>query len=132
MLVLPSRTETYGMVVTEALAHGLPVIATAVGGVPEALGRADDGNSPGLLVPPDDVAAFAAALRRWLDDPLRRRRLRRAAARRRLTLSSWSRTADRVSDRARGGGLVSAGTWRLLRLLDRPGDPGRARAAAGL
>ena len=38
VLVLASRAETYGMVVTEALARGLPVIATAVGGVPEALG----------------------------------------------------------------------------------------------
>ena len=39
VLVLPSRLEAYGMVVTEALAVGLPVIAAAVGGVPEALGR---------------------------------------------------------------------------------------------
>ncbi len=38
LLVLPSRAETYGMVVTEALARGIPVLATAVDGVPEALG----------------------------------------------------------------------------------------------
>ena len=43
VLVLPSRLEAYGMVVTEALAVGLPVIAAAVGGVPEALGRTADG-----------------------------------------------------------------------------------------
>ena len=56
------------MVVTEALARGLPVVATDVGGLPEALGPAADGRLPGLLVPPDDPAALAAALRRWLAD----------------------------------------------------------------
>ena len=47
----PRAPRRYGMVVTEALAHGLPVVATAVGGVPEALGQGDDGSRPGLLVP---------------------------------------------------------------------------------
>src|SRR5215472_9729624 len=42
LLVAPSRSETYGMTVTEALAHGLPVIAAAVGGLPEALGSTAD------------------------------------------------------------------------------------------
>jgi len=51
LLVLPSRAETYGMVVTEALARGIPVLATDVGGVREALGHAPDGSRPGLLVP---------------------------------------------------------------------------------
>ncbi len=68
VLVLASRAETYGMVVTEALARGLPVIATAVGGLPEALGRTSDGRRPGLLVSPGDPDAFAAALRSWLTD----------------------------------------------------------------
>ena len=44
LLVLPSRAETYGMVVTEALARGLPVVAADVGGVSEALGRGADGS----------------------------------------------------------------------------------------
>jgi glycosyltransferase involved in cell wall biosynthesis len=52
VLVLASSSETYGMVVTDALARGRPVIATAVGGLPEALGQASDGRRPGLLVPP--------------------------------------------------------------------------------
>ena len=52
LLVAPSRSETYGMTVTEALAHGLPVIATAVGGLPEALGSTADGTRPGQLIPP--------------------------------------------------------------------------------
>jgi glycosyltransferase involved in cell wall biosynthesis len=97
VLVLASRAETYGMVVTEALARGLPVIATAVGGLPEALGAASDGDRPGLLVPADDAAAFATALRRWLGDADLRLRLRRAAQDRRRTLPEWSATADRLS-----------------------------------
>ncbi|WP_308159330.1 glycosyltransferase family 4 protein [Micromonospora sp. C81] len=89
LLVLPSRGETYGMVVTEALARGLPVLATEVGGLPEALGHAPGGDRPGLLVAPDDPAALANALTRWLtDDPLRAR-LRRAALARRDTLTDW-------------------------------------------
>ena len=75
LLVLASRAETYGMVVTEALARGVPVLATDVGGVPEALGAG------GLLVPPGDPAALGVALRAWLDDAELRERLRRAAPR---------------------------------------------------
>ncbi len=60
VLVLASRAETYGMVVTEALARGLPVIAGEVGGVPEALGHAADGSRPGLLVPPGDPQSSRA------------------------------------------------------------------------
>jgi glycosyltransferase involved in cell wall biosynthesis len=97
VLALTSRGETFGMVVTEALARGLPVVAAAVGGVPHALGRAPDGTRPGLLVPPDDPAATAAALRTWLGDPVLRDRLRRAAAARRTTLTGWDRTAREVA-----------------------------------
>lgn len=96
-LVLASRAETYGMVVTEALARGLPVIAADVGGVPEALGATADGPPPGLLVPPGDVTALADALRLWLSDADRRGALRDAALRRRAGLRGWSETADRVS-----------------------------------
>ncbi|MGQ5261237.1 glycosyltransferase family 4 protein [Micromonospora sp. ZYX-F-536] len=89
LLVLPSRGETYGMVVTEALARGLPVLGTEVGGLPEALGHAPGGDRPGLLVPPDDPAALAGALARWLGDDTLRTRLRRAALARRETLTDW-------------------------------------------
>ncbi|GAB3933800.1 hypothetical protein GCM10027614_05590 [Micromonospora vulcania] len=89
LLVLPSRGETYGMVVTEALARGLPVLGTDVGGLPEALGHAPDGARPGLLVPVDDPAALAGALTRWLRDADLRARLRLAAHARRDALTGW-------------------------------------------
>ncbi len=94
LLVLASRAETYGMVVTEALARGVPVLATDVGGVTEALGHAAGGARPGMLVPPGDPASFATALRAWLGDPDLRARWRRAARERRDSLSGWSRTAS--------------------------------------
>jgi glycosyltransferase involved in cell wall biosynthesis len=97
VLVLPSRTETYGMVVAEALARGLPVVAADVGGVPEALGRGADGTLPGVLVPPGDPAALRDALRIWLEDGGLRRRLRRAARERRASLSDWATTTSAVA-----------------------------------
>ncbi len=97
-LVLASRAETYGMVVTEALARGLPVIATAVGGLPDALGRTAGGRRPGLLVPSGDRRALTAALRAWLGDAGLRQRLRQAAAERRLTVPGWPATTRRVAD----------------------------------
>lgn len=97
LLVLASHAETYGMVVVEALARGIPVVATAVGGLPEALGSATGRQQPGLLVPPGDAGAFAAALRDWLGDAALRDQLRHAARDRRSTLTGWSTTACRVS-----------------------------------
>jgi glycosyltransferase involved in cell wall biosynthesis len=97
LMVLASRAETYGMVVTEALARGLPVVAAEVGGLPEALGHGTDGIRPGLLVPPDDPAALGAALRAWLGDAELRERLRRAACQRRQSLSGWSTTTSVVA-----------------------------------
>ena len=106
LLVLASHAETYGMVVTEALARGLPVLATDVGGVTEALGCGKDGTRPGLLVPPGDPAALGAALRAWLGDAELRGRLRRAARERRASLRPWAAT---VSDVAGALGGVAAG-----------------------
>ncbi|HZR96757.1 MAG TPA: glycosyltransferase family 4 protein [Gaiellaceae bacterium] len=97
VLVLPTRAETYGMVVTEALARGLPVVAADVGGVSEALGHGADGERPGVLVPPDDPAALSSALRAWLEDDALRRRLRRAARERRESLPAWSETTAAVA-----------------------------------
>ncbi|MEA2227182.1 MAG: hypothetical protein QOF04_812 [Solirubrobacteraceae bacterium] len=94
LLVLASHAETYGMVVTEALARGLPVLAADVGGVTEALGHGEDGTRPGLLVPPGDPAALGAALRAWLGDAELRGRLRRAARERRASLRGWPATTS--------------------------------------
>ena len=94
LLVLASRVETYGMVVTEALVRGLPVVAAEVGGVAETLGHGTGGVRPGLLVPRDDPAALAAALTAWLGDSEVRLSWRRAARERRASLSGWSTTTS--------------------------------------
>jgi glycosyltransferase involved in cell wall biosynthesis len=96
LLVSASRAESYAMVVTEALARGLPVLAADVGGVSEALGRAG-GERPGVLVAADDPIALAKELRRWLDDGPHRSRLRQTAAARRRALGRWDRTSALVS-----------------------------------
>lgn len=85
LFVLASRNETYGMVVTEALAHGLPVIASAV---PDALG---DG---GLLIPAGDENALVAALMRWFEDQDFRAELRSKALSRRASLSTWDESTE--------------------------------------
>ena len=94
LLVSASRGETYGMVATEALARGIPVLAVRVGGLPVALGHAPDGSLPGLLVEPDELTG---AVRRWLTDASLRDRLRRSARDRRETLTGWDVTARIVS-----------------------------------
>jgi glycosyltransferase involved in cell wall biosynthesis len=73
--VLPSAWENFPHTVVEALAVGCPVIATAVGGVPEVV---RDGEN-GLLVTPNDAAALSAAIARYFSDAELRERLRAAA-----------------------------------------------------
>jgi glycosyltransferase involved in cell wall biosynthesis len=106
LLVTPSRFDTYGMVVAEALAHGRPVVATEVGGLPEALGFAPDRTRPGELVPPDDVPALASALNRWLGDELYRDRLSSAAVQRRATLAGWDQTVRDLAAAMDADGVV--------------------------
>jgi glycosyltransferase involved in cell wall biosynthesis len=88
LLVLPSRGETYGMVLTEALARGIPVLATAVDAVPDTVGAS------GLLVPPQDAGALRDALRNWLTDPELRATSRAAARLRRDRLTGWDESAS--------------------------------------
>jgi glycosyltransferase involved in cell wall biosynthesis len=84
LFVLPAWYEGYGMAVTEAVAHGLPVLATAVGAAPRVLGTI-----AGLLVPPGDGAALEAALTQLLGDAALRARLAAGAAVRAQSLPRW-------------------------------------------
>jgi glycosyltransferase involved in cell wall biosynthesis len=98
VLVHPAREEGYGMVVTEALARGLPVITTTAGGLAESLGAAPDGATPGLLVAPDDADALARAICAWLTDDGLRRDLRLAARNRRTVLPGWATTIAGIAN----------------------------------
>lgn len=70
IFVLSSRFEGYGMALAEAIAHGLPVVSTRVGAIPDTVPA-----GAGLLVDPNDVPALAVALRRLIGDPCERHRL---------------------------------------------------------
>ncbi len=85
LFVLPSHYEGYGMVISEALAHGLPVITTTGGALAHTLPR-----EAGIAVPPGDAQALSEALERWFDDPELRQRLRQGAQRARDELADWS------------------------------------------
>ncbi|WP_295313804.1 glycosyltransferase family 4 protein [Roseobacter sp.] len=88
VFTLATRYEGYGMVLSEAMMYGLPVVSCATGAVPDTVGDA------GILVPPDDAEAFATALRHILTDPHEKRRLADLSARRSATLPRWRDTAE--------------------------------------
>lgn len=89
-LVLPSEWEAFGLVLLEAMAAGTPVVATAVGGVPDVL----DGGAAGRLVPYGDVKALSEALRETIADPVAVGQ-RTAAASTRVRSFDWSETTAR-------------------------------------
>jgi glycosyltransferase involved in cell wall biosynthesis len=93
VFVLATLQETYGMAVAEALAHGLPVVATRTGAIPDLVG--DDA---GLLVPPGNTEALADALARVLGDARLRARLTEGAWRARDRLPSWDQAIKKMSD----------------------------------
>jgi glycosyltransferase involved in cell wall biosynthesis len=109
--VMPSLNEALSNALLESMAAGAPVVATRVGGTPEAL---TDGET-GLLVPPGDAAAIAAAVSRLLDDPELACRLGRAAR-------------ARIDDQFSVGRMVSATENLYGELLARK-QPGRSLAA---
>jgi glycosyltransferase involved in cell wall biosynthesis len=75
VFVLSSRVEGNPLSVMEAMAAGLPVVSTAVGGVPELVRE----GVTGLLVPSEDAGALAQAMQALVDDPVRRRAMGAAA-----------------------------------------------------
>ena len=95
LALLPSRVETFGMVVTEALARGVPAVVSE-GGAEEALGLTADGKRPGVVVTAGDPEDLRRALRRWLSDSTHRGALRASALTRRATLEGWETTAKRI------------------------------------
>jgi glycosyltransferase involved in cell wall biosynthesis len=88
LFVLSSRTEGLPMVMLEAMAAGIPIVATKVGGIPDLLSSRE-----GMLVAPEDPRALAAAIRATLDDPAAAAERARAAQLRQKTefdVEPWS------------------------------------------
>ncbi|MFD0745348.1 glycosyltransferase family 4 protein [Phytohabitans flavus] len=108
----PSRYETLGLALIEAMGHGLPCVASATGGVPELL----DGGRCGRLVPVGDSAALAKAISRLASDPAAREQLGQRARKR--TLAAF--TADRMAARYES-------LWARVLAAPRPGGCGRTR-----
>jgi glycosyltransferase involved in cell wall biosynthesis len=103
VVAVPSRREGYGVVCAEAMAHGKPVVASAVGGLLDLVRHGETG----LLVSPGDTAGLREALRWLLGDADLRRRLGAAARERAREHLSWQRaTAETLrayEDALRGG-----------------------------
>ncbi len=94
LLLHPTRSESFGQVLGEAAALGIPVVSTRVNAVPEIV---EDGET-GVLCPIDDVEAFASALRGLLDQPERRRKMAESARQRADSLWRWDRVAARIEE----------------------------------
>jgi len=94
VLVVPSSYEPFGMVILEAMAHGLAIAASAVGGPAEIL----DHGRTGLLFPPHNVEALAETLIRLANDASLRSRLGRAAFEEVQHCWLWSKKIDRFHD----------------------------------
>ena len=88
--VVPSVYEGFGLPAGEAMACGVPVIATTGGALPEVVGDA------GILVPPADHSALAGAITDLLDHPERARRLGRSGYRRVMAHFTWKAAAEKT------------------------------------
>ncbi len=90
IFVLPSLQEGFGFVLLEAMATGLPIVATNVSAIPEVLGDA------GILVPPRDAKALAEALKLLLEDRSKRLELGKRGQARLEALFTWDRVIPQV------------------------------------
>ena len=97
VFVLATRRETYGMAVAEALAHGLPVVSTTTGAIPDLVGH-----DAGLLAPPGDVDVLAEALSRVIGDAGLRAQLAAGARQVRDRLTDWDHAAARMDAALQG------------------------------
>lgn len=97
VFALPTRLEPFGIVFVEALKHGVPVVATRLGAVPDIV---QDGET-GLLVEPGDVDGLAAALAALLGDPERCRRFGELGRRRMEERYTWAHTVDAMTAQIR-------------------------------
>src|SRR5207244_11848839 len=89
---VPGRYEPFGMVVLEAMTHGLAIAATATGGPAEIL----EDERTGLLFPPGDIGSLVSAVVRLATDPALRDRLGRAAAREVRAKWLWERKVQEM------------------------------------
>ena len=94
VVVLPSHREGLPLCILEAMAHGRPVVATRVGGIPEIV---QDGET-GYLVEPGDPGSLRAALTRLLADAQLRAEMGAAARRRIADTCSWQQVTDQTLD----------------------------------
>ncbi|MCP4427783.1 MAG: glycosyltransferase family 4 protein [Chloroflexi bacterium] len=92
LFLMPSHSDSFGIVFLEAWAHGKPVIGADAGGIP---GVVDDGMN-GILVPYGDVSALAQAVQRLLTDTALRQKMGRRGQEKVERQYTWSRVADRV------------------------------------
>ena len=93
LFVLPSRRESFGLVLAEAMACGLPVVATTAGAIPEVV---EDGRT-GILVPPGDPVALAHAINSLLDAPATMRAMGKRGRERVLHKFTWKRAGESVA-----------------------------------
>jgi glycosyltransferase involved in cell wall biosynthesis len=138
---LPTRREPFGVAFVEALHHGLPIVATRIGAVPDLV----ESGRNGFLVDVGDVDGLAARLEQLLGDPALRRQMG-AAGWQRARRYTWSAVADRIAAEVRaatprghiaalphapGGGTLDDDATNAHG-LDRPGRGGRRSVAPGL